>query len=109
MNKEDIKNLPIFPEVVEEWEDTLMTLSSAVYVHFESDDMVEVYKFPVVEAYTKNPKETKQMAINRFLISCLRISKYAIITEEMTKGLPLIEVLYKSDNHFLDKIHYKYP
>jgi len=56
MNTSDIKVLPIFPEYEEEWEDNLMTLKSSIYIHLESDDMVDVYKYPVIEAYTKNPK-----------------------------------------------------
>ena len=109
MKKQDILDLPIFPEYKLEICDREIKYSSSVYVHYEKEKCVEILLQPVISDFRALKRTNRQELLNNHLRSCLMISKYAIITLEHKELLPCIDTVFKVDEHFLDIIHNTYP
>lgn len=111
MKPEDVLSLPLFPkwELNELLEDTIL-IESAVYVHLDCGETVEVYLQPVSSEFVVSKKRTKEMAyVEEHLSTCLRVSKYCNMTPGYAKMLPLVATLDKRDKYFLHDLHYEYP
>jgi len=109
MNKARISELPIFPKYLVENYENVFRYSSAVHVHYDKEDCVEVLLQPVVNQHVVCKGVTKQMFVEHHLKGCLMVSKYAIITPEYRELLPCIDTISKEDPNFLETLHRKYP
>lgn len=109
MTKEKILALPIFPKYLVETEGNEIKHSSAVYVHYEKEDCVEVLLQPVLNTHIICKGVKKEMFLESHLKHCLMVSKYAIITSDFINWLPCVDTLYKDSPDFLTSLHYHYP
>lgn len=109
MRKEEIVALPIFPKYLVETVGNEIKHSSAVYVHYEKDDCVEVLLQPVVNLHITCKGVTKEMFLEHHLRHCLIVSKYANITSDFRDWLPCVDIIAKDNPDFLHILHYTYP
>ena len=109
MRIEEILKLPIFPKYLVEIDGNEIKHSSAVYVHYDKEECVEVLLQPVVNLHILCKGVTKQMFLEQHLKHCLIISKYANITSDFRELLPCVDTLLKQDKDFLHTLHYQYP
>lgn len=109
MEKEDILALPIFPKYLVETFGNEVRHSSAVYMHYDKEECVEVLLQPVVNTHIMCKGVKEQFFLESHLKHCLMFSKYGIITPEHREQLPCIDILLKEDKDFLHILHYQYP
>ena len=109
MLKEKVRTLPVFPKYLVETFGNEIRHSSAVYVHYDKKDSVEVLLQPVVNSHIVCKGVSKEMFIEHHLKGCLMVSKYAIITPEYRELLPCIDTIFKNDPDFLQILHRQYP
>jgi hypothetical protein len=109
MIKEEILALPIYPKYLVETNGNEIVHSSAVYVHYDVGDYVEVLLQPVKNMHITCKGVTKEMFLEQHLKHCLIISKYAEITSDFREWLPCVARLDKKDPDFTHTLHYTYP
>jgi len=108
LSKREVLDLPLFPEYREEAIGNTFCLESSIHIHFNKENTVKVYKYPVLTFNPINRKQRKEY-IKKLHILCLTYSKYLVVREELVKDLPLIATLYKVDEDFDNQIHNQYP
>jgi hypothetical protein len=109
MRQKDIEEIAIFPEYnTEAIEDSIYTFRSVIHLHKETEDFVKVYLYPVESTYVAKTKKERELVIRAHLRECFRLSKYLDIKSVDTSPYPHIINLVKTDDDFLEKLHYTY-
>jgi hypothetical protein len=104
-----MENYPIFPDYsLEQVEDNIMTLNSNIHIHKDFEEIVKVYTYLVSNTYVVNTKEEKKMAIKNHLKDTFIKAKYFNTDTFDTTLLPLVTVLDKRADDFLQKLHFDY-
>lgn len=105
-----IEKIPLYPEYeIEEVSDDVIILSSVIYIHKDLEDFINVYLFPIEGTYVARTKPEKDLVIKAHLRECFRTSKYLDMKSFDTSPYPLVINLYKREDDFLHKLHFKYP
>ena len=109
MEKSKILLLPIFPRYREIVVDNVVHYSSAVYVHYGTEECVEILLQPVVNTGILQGRFDKQLLLENHLRECLRISKYIDVSIDYREELPCIDKVFKTDKEFTNLLITKYP
>jgi hypothetical protein len=109
MRQEDIESLPLFPDYTTETvEDNIYIFRSNVYIHKDTEEYLKVYLFPIESCYVARTKSEKAIVIKAHLRECFRLAKYFNTDTFDTTPLPLVTVLDKREDDFLQKLHFNY-
>jgi hypothetical protein len=109
MRQEDIESLPLFPDYTTETvEDNIYIFRSNVYIHKDTEEYLKVYLFPIESCYVARTKSEEAIVIKAHLRECFRLAKYFNTDTFDTTPLPLVTVLDKREDDFLQKLHFNY-
>lgn len=104
-----VENIPLFPKYdIEEISKNTFVIKSNIYLHKDEKEKVKIYYYPVISCYIAKTKMERTLITEAHLRECHRLSKYLNTDLVSSLTLPLVDILYKADKNFLEKIHFKY-
>lgn len=109
MNQEIIESLPLFPDYeTEAIENNIYIFRSTIHIHKDNEETLKIYLYPVESCYVARTKSEEAIVIKAHLRECFRLAKYFNTDTFDTTLLPLVTVLDKREDDFLQKLHFDY-